>query len=165
MQDIVRESGLSKGTLYWYFPSKRDLFFALFDSIVVEMVKPFETLLTDDGSVADRLRMMSSLAAAMVTQDRELLALPLNFLVEVWQDPEFVAHYRAMLEGFGLQFEYMLTQGVASGEIKAVDTHALAWGILALIDGVFLYYLTGLLSNPHTYMEAVLDRVIDGVKV
>jgi len=29
MDDIVAESGLSKGTLYWYFKSKKELFLAL----------------------------------------------------------------------------------------------------------------------------------------
>ncbi len=33
MDDIVEETGLSKGALYWYFKSKDDIIFAIMDRI------------------------------------------------------------------------------------------------------------------------------------
>ena len=37
MDDLVRASGLSKGSLYWHFHSKEEVFTALFDSFVAEL--------------------------------------------------------------------------------------------------------------------------------
>ena len=38
MDDIVREAGLSKGTLYWYFNSKKALFRSLIDYWLGELL-------------------------------------------------------------------------------------------------------------------------------
>ncbi|HEX2905505.1 MAG TPA: helix-turn-helix domain-containing protein, partial [Phototrophicaceae bacterium] len=42
MDDVVRESGLSKGTLYWHFTNKQDLFLTLFDETIEQIMGLFE---------------------------------------------------------------------------------------------------------------------------
>ena len=51
MDDIVAESGLSKGTLYWYFESKEALITAIVDRVFDTeeiVVKPMSTMLRDN---------------------------------------------------------------------------------------------------------------------
>ncbi len=55
MNDITREAGVSKGTIYVYFESKEDLFMALMHSEHLNMVKTSSDLLQGDRPVADIL--------------------------------------------------------------------------------------------------------------
>ena len=44
MDDIVVESGLSKGTLYWYFKSKKELFLSLVMELLGEMGQHWQAI-------------------------------------------------------------------------------------------------------------------------
>src|SRR4051812_8843758 len=55
MDDIVAESGLSKGALYCYFKSKDDLIAAALDSVFTRELGNLEALLGAEGSVHQRL--------------------------------------------------------------------------------------------------------------
>jgi AcrR family transcriptional regulator len=59
MDDIVAESGLSKGTLYWYFKSKDDLFLSLVKSFFLDMRQDFENILEQPTTPSGKLRAMA----------------------------------------------------------------------------------------------------------
>jgi len=50
---VARKAGLSKGTIYLYFSSKEELFFAVFESRIQEWVNSIESELEDKGAPAD----------------------------------------------------------------------------------------------------------------
>src|SRR5947209_20386256 len=55
MDDIVEESGLSKGTLYWYFKSKEDIINAILRRLFTGDLKHLESLLLAEGTASERL--------------------------------------------------------------------------------------------------------------
>jgi AcrR family transcriptional regulator len=55
MSDIADTSGLSKGSLYWYFDSKDSIILNLLEKIFEPELKDLRALLTDSRSAEDRL--------------------------------------------------------------------------------------------------------------
>jgi AcrR family transcriptional regulator len=55
MDDIVSESGLSKGAIYWYFKSKDEIIAAILDSLFNREMQELETLNAREGPVYERL--------------------------------------------------------------------------------------------------------------
>ena len=55
MDDIVEESGLSKGTLYWYFKSKEDIINAILHRLFTGELANLENLLEVKGTASERL--------------------------------------------------------------------------------------------------------------
>ncbi len=55
MDDIVEESGLSKGTLYWYFKSKEDIINAILRRLFTGELENLESLLEAEGTVSERI--------------------------------------------------------------------------------------------------------------
>ena len=61
MDDIVAESGLSKGSLYWYFKSKKELFLSLFQEVMGQLGQAWEAIAANqEASATDKL--LASLA-------------------------------------------------------------------------------------------------------
>src|SRR5947208_7449216 len=60
MDDIVEESGLSKGTLYWYFKSKEDIINAILRRLFTGELEILESLLEAEGTVSERLIHLTS---------------------------------------------------------------------------------------------------------
>jgi AcrR family transcriptional regulator len=53
MDDLARASGLSKGSLYWHFESKEDVFLALCDAVASATFEAWDAR-GEDGSTFDR---------------------------------------------------------------------------------------------------------------
>src|SRR5579859_5874064 len=66
MDDIVAESGLSKGALYWYFKSKDDIIAAILDSLFNREMSALEALLAAEGPAVERLLAFVAQTAAEV---------------------------------------------------------------------------------------------------
>lgn len=82
MDDLARAAGLSKGSLYWHFESKEDLFLALFDAAATSSFEAWDVL-ADGGTTFDRFEIVVSQAV----RDSRLLELR-----PVWA--EFFTHPR-----------------------------------------------------------------------
>ena len=65
MDDIVTESGLSKGSLYWYFESKDELFTAALMSMFVNVGEETVVALEPDTTASDKLRALGRAAASV----------------------------------------------------------------------------------------------------
>jgi AcrR family transcriptional regulator len=163
MDDIVAESGLSKGTLYWHFKSKRDLFIELFDRIMAEMVEPLEALIDMDAPPVERLRLMASAGEQFLEQGQDLLTMPLHFVIEIWQDEDFIGHYMEIMEKFAIQVKALLQEGIDSGDFRDIDTEAAAWGIMALVDGIFLYRMAGMPGDVSRELSTMVELLIEGL--
>jgi AcrR family transcriptional regulator len=163
MQDIVEESGLSKGTLYWYFDSKQALFMELFDRIVGQMLEPVAVALDAPGSPVERLHRLSAAVNEVSIDGEEWTAMPLTFLLEIWQEKDFMVHYTEMVNAFAEQVEGIIEEGIAAGEFRPVPAGPISMGLMALYDGLFLYAMTGLSRDFAAECEAMMELVLAGL--
>ncbi len=58
MDDIAKEANLSKGSLYWHFKSKRELFQSLVERWLQEFTDSLGTTLEQARTAGEKLRMM-----------------------------------------------------------------------------------------------------------
>lgn len=59
MDDIVAESGLSKGALYWYYKSKDEIILALMDRFFAGEMQVEEELFSTEGDARQQLEVLS----------------------------------------------------------------------------------------------------------
>jgi AcrR family transcriptional regulator len=164
MDDVVKESSLSKGTIYWHFANKQEIFVKLFDNIVLEFIGGIglETE-NKNRSVSEQLLQIITASTQVAELNKEKLKLPLHFIIELWQEPFFMEHYRALIQTFVDQIKALIEAGIASGEFRAVDSHELAWGLAALYDGLILYYMLDLPGNLFAQIDLMSNLIIRGL--
>ena len=144
LDDVVEESGLSKGALYYNFASKADLFLAVLEERIDERISKLDGLVfeQDDG----RTRSPGEIEAASVEfvrtlrQSREWRLLFLEFTAQAARDRRFHAEFakraKPMRRALGEVLERAGYQGPLDPERAAVLIAALANGLAieALID-------------------------------
>ncbi len=140
MDDIVAESGLSKGTLYWYFDSKQDLAIALVDEIVGAQYQQLQTLLESPGTVAERLGIFLDTYASLMADQPMLGRLGIEFYAmsgHVSRIREYITRYYDEYIGVLTQ---LLQQGQERGEFVVENPQSLALNLACLIEGLTLLW-------------------------
>ena len=140
MDDIVVESGLSKGALYWYYKSKDAIILALLDRVFVGEIAQFDKLVDAEGSASERLeQLMRTIAQEMASLKR---LMPLMF--------EFVAlaarqkSVRETLGGYYRRYHRIISeiirQGIDSGEFGDIDADEVALAFITLGEGLAMLW-------------------------
>lgn len=134
MDDLVRASGLSKGSLYWHFESKQDVFLALFDRFTAEIFAGWEAVAAGDAPALERLRRFGEIAVGSIAAQRPLLRAWLEFFAHAEARERLARVYRQSRE----RLAETLRRGIASGEIRDVPVEAAAVSLTALVEGLLL---------------------------
>ncbi len=157
MEDISSESNISKGTLYLYFKSKEDLFFAicednnkkLKDHLSLLFVRNKRDLMQNAEMFYDNFQKL------MDIEDQKLY---LEIISECSRDPKL---RKLMLEQrlkiFNIVAEYLDHQ-VQKGFIKGdVNVSTLASGLVSLYDGLALNKIIGIENdfNKKSWTETI----------
>jgi len=121
LEEVARRAGISKGTVYLYFPTKEDLFRAVVRQELLPNLARFEaTLDAWQGSSGALLR---TLAARMTEiMDSEVGCLPKLVLSEAGNFPEIARFYADEVVGRGIRlFAGILRRGAERGEFRVVE--------------------------------------------
>jgi TetR/AcrR family transcriptional regulator, cholesterol catabolism regulator len=166
MDDIVEESGLSKGTLYWYFKSKEDIINAILRRLFTGELENLENLLEAEGTVSERLIQLTSDRVSGMKRMSNLVPIIFEFYaVAVHQQwvQQFIGNY---FEHFRKLLETLIQQGIDSGEFRPVNAKETAISLASVYEGLTIHWL----MDPQTVQWDILSEnsiplLLDGLKV
>jgi AcrR family transcriptional regulator len=139
MDDIVTESGLSKGAIYWYFGSKDDLFQAAITSVFEGVAVESMGAMTACETSTEQLRTGAKSMVKLCRDIEGYFALIVEFWAQSENRDEAMEFWAGMLTQYQQVIAAIFEQGVRTGEFKPVDASALAWMIMAAYDGLAAY--------------------------
>jgi AcrR family transcriptional regulator len=163
MDDIAKEAGVTKGTIYLYFESKE----AVFKSLVREAVGTTLANVTADAQAFDgSARVLLRLVLTRVAQlliDSEKVVLPKIVIGESSNFPWLAEFYRYEIIEKGLQLLMSLIErGIATGEFRRLPTHHVARLCVApvLLSAIWRVTFSHLDAEPYDY-AGLVDTHLD----
>ncbi|KAB2730125.1 TetR/AcrR family transcriptional regulator [Brucella intermedia] len=149
MNDITREAGVSKGTIYVYFNSKEDLFVALCEHYRHTMFS--ELIATLDSGFGNRQE-LTDFGVALVTLITSSTAIRAQRIVLGVSErkPELAARFyeRGPKRSLVVMADY-LRRMIESGKLKPFDADRMAYQLSDLfLSGLYRPRLFGALSEP-----------------
>lgn len=139
MDDIVRAAGLSKGSLYWYFSSKRDLFRTLTESWMAEILTGLPERLAACKTAGERLCTLLDAGRDTVAVRPELARAQLEFMAQAVRDTEIRDWFRETHRTQRAFLAQIVQEGIATGEFRKLPPDAVAGLIMAYGDGMWLH--------------------------
>jgi AcrR family transcriptional regulator len=141
MSDIAETSGLSKGSLYWYFDSKDSIILSLLDRVFVPEIKEFNVLLKDPRSAESRLANYIERVSDDMVKMLKWMPLFYDFLALAFRQ-ELVK--KAISRYYKKQMEILvdlIQQGIDSGEFLVEDPVEAAIALGSIIEGTVVLWL------------------------
>jgi len=166
--DIAARAKIGKGTIYEYFASKEDLFFAVFEWFK----KQTEDAARVDigvlgGSVANRLEALSDSLMGMWQEIEDVFTLTMEFWAasssSQMQD-RFKANFRSTYQEFRKIVRLLIQEGIERGEFRAdMNPESTAAALVGTWDALFLQAWFEDDFDPVTIAREFLSIIIRGL--
>jgi AcrR family transcriptional regulator len=165
MDDIVRKSGLSKGALYHYYPSKKDLFIALIDHWEVYCFPDFYSRNGANRTASETLKDFSKALLDVFRKKKYVFLAEVEFWALSNQDEEINERSKSLYKKLLNLFELVLQKGVRTGEFREIDTKAVSLIILTGFQGINWFCIFGEDQvSPENYVEESMNILIKSIK-
>lgn len=143
MADIAAEAGIGKGTIYEYFPSKEDLFFAVFEWFVqITKAEAKVSISALGGSASERLMALND---ALLRSWLEMLEM-YSLVMEFWSASasssmrqRFKGAFKEGYRDFRRIVSALIRDGIETGEFQPeVDAESVAAALVGAWDALLL---------------------------
>lgn len=164
LDEVVEESGLSKGAVYYNFESKADLFLALLEERIEERIGKLEALATEasegEGPNPDQIEAAASEFVRTLRQSREWRLLFLEFVAHAARDERFHAEFAAR----AMRMRNALTAVMErAGYRGTLDSDSAAVVVTALANGLAIETLIAPDAVPDELFGASLMALLRGL--
>jgi len=163
MDDVVRESGLSVGAIYSYFPSKEDLFLTLSEDRAEQTLAYLNDLFARPGSIADKSREAVDYFFDRLSDELVPLArVNVEFLSEALKSERIKERQDRRCESIRQFFISLLSEAQRRGELRGdVNIQAAAELMMALNEGIVLLSVIGLRRVPLEALKVAYIALLD----
>ena len=154
MSDIVAESGISKGGIYWHFKNKDAIIEAAFVAMLDAQLAFIEAQLAGSDPARDKLRRIFGIAHLV---GEEKTPPPLDFFTLAARDAALMDQVRRYVHAYQARIAQVIQQGIDRRQFAAVDARMTALNLLSFLEGVLLI---GLTVQPET-LAAQVDQAVE----
>ena len=155
VDDIVRGSRTSKGSFYFHFPSKQEVFFALVDRLIATLAASAEEAIAEEkGALA---KVDAALETVFHTFSRHRKLAKILLVGGVGLGRAFDERLLAIHARFAYLIQRHLDEAVAEGAIPPVDTETTACAWLGAVNEVVVRWL-------YTGRPEPLEQALDTLK-
>jgi len=165
MDDIVEKAQLSKGAIYWYYKSKKDVYLSLIDYWFNEYSAGVLRCLEDKNSSSEQLRSLFEYFVDQFDQNPDTFKIMVEFWRTSGLDPDFNDKLQEIYSQFLEYIIDIIKNGIDSGEFKEVDPRITALSILINIEGIHWFTLfdkSGV--EAHEYINTISNFILNGLK-
>ena len=168
MADIAVEAGIGKGTLYEYFNSKEDLFFAVFEWFVQATEAEAKVSISAlGGSASERLDALSDSLMRSWTQMEDMFSLVMEFWsasASSQMRERFKQAFKNGYSDFRQIVSALIREGIQRGEFRPeVDAESVAAALVGTWDALLLQAWFDEGFDPQTTARRFMAVLISGL--
>jgi len=159
IEDVAKQAGIGKGTIYEYFRSKEELFFALYNSILKTFHDKIFTRVAAEDSASAAIEQFIFLSLSAFDEWHEFGVVLLDFWSEHRRGTEVHLKFSNVYDTSRNALAELIGKGIRSGEFAPVDPVAAASVIIASLDGIMLQRI----FDPDLYQKLDMKRSLMGM--
>jgi AcrR family transcriptional regulator len=170
LEDVAARAGVTKGTIYLYFPSKEELFKAVVRGELLPNLERLEGALAEPGPATPLLELLFAIWARDVLPS-PVSVVPKLVIAEAGNFPELARFYLETVvhRGLGL-IAAVLRRGITGGEFRPVDVDRVVFSVIGplLLTALWQHSLGPHDDRPldiQAVLRAHLDLVLHGLQL
>lgn len=165
MDDIVEKSGLSKGSLYWYFKGKDDILISIFERMFHREYKQLTQISSSKGTASEKIFNFTDLVVDDVKKMLRLMPIAYEFISLAFRRKFVQDAFKMYINSYMELIRPIIQGGINTGEFKKLDPQDVGIAIGAIIEGTILLWVYDRnLVKPEIHIIKGIRLLIDGIK-
>ena len=166
--DIAIQANIGKGTVYEYFKSKEDLFFAVFEWFQKKTEKAATVGISSlGGSASDRLRVLNNSLMGLWDEIKDVFVLVMEFWAassSTAMRQRFKGAFKNLYDDYRKIISALIQEGIKSGEFRIdVKPESVAAALVGTWDALFLQAWFDESFDPAATANDFLETVLRGL--
>jgi len=167
MQEIAKEAGVAKGTIYLYFRDREELVEKTFETAIGELHKRLDAALDSDGPFADRLRAVITAKLAFFNENREFFRLYHTLRMPEGSATQQRRQKRTCQPQYRARVDRLaghLKLAMDAGEVRPLDPKRLALFLIETSTAIVLERLSEDAPPPESEdVELIVSTLLSGI--
>tara|TARA_X000000368_G_scaffold235837_1_gene186303 strand:+ start:583 stop:1170 length:588 start_codon:yes stop_codon:yes gene_type:complete len=164
MDDIVASSNLSKGALYHYYKSKKELFLSLIDHWEIYTFKDFYDKKSQNKKASDILRFFGENVINTLNEKKHAYIAEIEFRAMSNQDAEIKKRSNVLYGKLLELFEKVVKKGIKENEFKDLDVRKTSMAFLAIFQSITWFVIADETAvSPDEYIRDSIELIIDSI--
>ena len=164
MSDIVKKSNLSKGAIYWYFKSKKEVYLELVNHWVHYYSPTLNHIIEDNQPASVQLKELFNYFITQYETDQTVFKAVAVFWSLAGRDNDFKEKFDKVYSEFFTLIENIIIKGVEKNEFKNLDTKIAALSIMVNIESTIWFALFDDFGVSATkYMTTITEFILAGL--
>lgn len=159
MQDIARDVGIRKGSIYYYFNSKNEIFREVLSKGISPLLKNAEFIMLKDLSPAEKLRELICSHIYYIMHNN--YSLVLYFQEKEKISAEETKVYLDSRIKYEKIFKDVLAQGIEEGSFPKIDVVFTIYAILGMCNWIIQWYNPKGPRNPQEIIDHMVYLICD----
>lgn len=162
LDEIVDESSTSKGSIYFHFPNKEQLFLALVDQFADLLERRVKEAIEPEPIGMSRVRV--ALVTTLETFGKYRRPAKLMLVQAVGLGKPFEEKRIEVNDRFARLIEGYLKEAIEVGDIEPVDTEVVSYAWMGAMYSVIIRWVYTGEPNPERILDALLPVLLQSVK-
>ena len=141
MDDIVVESGLSKGTLYWYFKSKDEIISTVVDNFFRQEFDQINPILSEDIPAKQKLLRITDLFIADLALMQPIMSITFEYISLALREEDIRRSFYHYYHNYIEFLTSIIQEGIGLGEFRSVNPGDAAIAIASVMEGSILLWI------------------------
>ena len=162
MDEISANAGVAKGTVYYYFKSKDEVFKYIITEGVSLLRQQIENINIGKGDYSYKLRELSKNQLRLVCENRDLFKVIMS---QAWGGKIRHSELRELLKVYMKDIEKFLVKAMEDGTIRKCESSFLTYMYFGELVSVAIY---NVIKNDSMKLDEITDnfiyRLLNGIK-
>lgn len=162
IEDVARDVGMLKGSLYYYIKSKEDLLFQLLlagiedgDAFIVQQIDP-------EGDPVEELEKAIRAQIDYIIQNR----VPFGLFLHEFDSLSGKRQHKliSVMSRYNNRFVELVKRGQERGKLMEGEPWLIVNGILGMCNWLYRWYDTDHISDPEQVKQVFLRMILHGIR-
>lgn len=162
MSAIADQAGVGKGTLYWHFSSKEELFQMLIMERGKSLFQKLHTSFSQDLSPEVILKDLIHVIVTFIVEHRLLALVMLNDILKTGDEFKKMICQKHIYLIHAVQ--QLIERGMEDGVFRQGSARGMTIAILGMINSVNAYFLFGEVEDITSLTESYYQMILHGIK-
>lgn len=160
MDDIAIRAGVAKGTLYYHFKSKEEIFNFVVIEGMKSMQEQIEAISNSDESSLDKIKQICRSQVTLAYKNREFCKVLIS---QLWGTEERQKEVRQLLAKYFKEIECILSKAMCDGVVRKGNADLMAFTFFGGVIATSVYEVMGRDTDIDVNIDTAISYALNGI--